>query len=77
MSVPGIRQTEGPDLSTFACPSCSTVGSLTLEPRLVARPLGTWSLAGQQPKTSANLIPHIVCTVNGCEFVKAPKGVGS
>lgn len=67
------RQVSGPDLSGFACPSCARVGTLTLEDRLVALPMGTWSLAGVQDKVSAVMVAHIVCSAEGCGFVKAPK----
>ena len=71
------RQVEGPDLSTFPCPSCQTVGSLHLDLReiRVARPLGTFSLSGVQTKLSvfSQLVPHIVCRSDGCDFVKTPK----
>lgn len=77
MSTTGIRQTGGPDLRTLPCPSCSTVGSLTVKPRLAARPAGTWSLAGQQPKMTASYVLHIVCTTDGCGFTKAPLGAGA
>ena len=69
-----MKQTEGPDLSTVACPTCQTVGSLSLQSRMVTCPLGTWSLAGQQLKTPAVEVPHVVCTAGGCDFAKAPKG---
>lgn len=62
-------------LARTPCPSC---GELTLtlevrdEPRLTARPLGTWSLAGYQPKVSAvvDIVswPYAVCTTDGCGF---------
>lgn len=36
-----------------ACPECGASGTVALRPVLVALPLGTWSLAGAQIKTSA------------------------
>lgn len=35
------------------CPNCGQSGGLTIGLRLVAKPLGTWSLSGAQLKTSA------------------------
>jgi hypothetical protein len=35
------------------CPACGQQGGLTIGMRLVAKPIGTWSLAGAQLKTSA------------------------
>lgn len=66
------RQVAGPALESVPCPSCARVGSLGLADRLVARPLGTWSLAGRQMKASAVWEVHIVCGADGCEFEKEP-----
>jgi hypothetical protein len=54
------------------CPRC---GELTLRftTRLEARPLGTWSLAGRQDKTSAVEWPYVVCDADGCDFEKRAK----
>ncbi len=44
------------------CPGCKQVGTLVLIPeKLVAKPLGTWSLSGAQMKTSAYVAPVIEC----------------
>lgn len=69
-SVRGMTSEE--TLKTLACPDCGTVGSLALGTRLTARPLGTWSLAGAQLKTSATEIPVLECSTQGCGFVKLP-----
>lgn len=61
-------------LKTLACPDCKTVGSVELTMRLVARPLGSFSLAGHQMKTSAVNMPVLACTTEGCGFWKPPKG---
>lgn len=53
------------------CPSCGTKGSLTLEMRLRAKPLGTYSLAGMQPKVAAIPWPYLVCSVSDCTFIVA------
>lgn len=52
------------------CPACSTPpGSLSLTETLEARPLGTWSLAGAQLKTSARSAPVLNCSVCGLRVV--------
>lgn len=56
------------------CPTCGRhTLVLELRPRLVTRPIGTWSLAGQQDKTSAREVdwPYAVCTADDCDFAKA------
>jgi hypothetical protein len=63
-----------PDLSVIACPDCKTVGSLELTTRLHARPIGSFSLAGQQMKVSAVTVHVLACTAGNCEFVKYPSG---
>jgi hypothetical protein len=47
---------------TTPCPRCYTVGTLTITHTLWALPLGTWSLAGAQPKTSARPRPQLGCS---------------
>jgi hypothetical protein len=64
-------------LATLPCPDCATVGSLRLGTRLRARPVGTWSLSGEQLKTSAVQVPVLECGVDGCGFVKFPSERGS
>lgn len=46
------------------CPRCG--GRLTLTPLLRAKPLGSWSLAGAQPKTVATLRFRAEC--DGCDL---------
>jgi hypothetical protein len=58
-------------LSQVVCPGCGEVGSLGVELRLVAKPIGSFSLAGAQMKVSAREGPHLVCTTVGCGFTKA------
>lgn len=58
------------ELRTTPCPLCGTVGSLRVEMLLVARELGTWSLAGQSMKTSATAWPSLTCATDGCEYVE-------
>lgn len=45
------------------CPGCGHSG-LRIEMRLLARPLGTFSLAGAQDKVSASEVPFLIC--DGC-----------
>lgn len=54
---------------------CPTCGRLTLRftTKLEPRPLGTWSLAGQQPKTSAVEWPYVVCDGDACDFEQRAK----
>ena len=54
-----------------ACPQCQAK-MFTLQNRLVARPLGTWSLSGAQMKVSAYEWPHLVC--GNCGAAYAAKG---
>lgn len=56
-------------LAEVPCPRCRNL-TLRVEERLESRPLGTWSLAGYQPKTSATPWPYAVCTTDGCGFKK-------
>ena len=58
-------------LSQVVCPGCGKDGSLGVELRLVAQPIGSFSLAGAQMKVSAREVPHLVCTTVGCGFTKA------
>lgn len=48
------------------CPGCQA-STLTVEYRLRAQPLGTFSLAGQQLKFSALEWPWVVCPGCGAE----------
>lgn len=55
------------DLSSVTCKYCGTSGKVRLEMRLVAKELGTFSLAGAQPKVSAYRWPWAVCDACGHE----------
>lgn len=46
--------------ATQTCPQCGTTG-FRVEFILAAKPLGTFSLAGAQMKTSAVRAPKIIC----------------
>jgi hypothetical protein len=52
-----------------ACPECG--GTLSVVEKFVAKPLGTWSLAGAQPKATGRFWPHLVC--DGCDLSKPAK----
>lgn len=61
-------------LSQIPCPNCD-LRNLYLGTGLVARPVGSFSLAGAQMKFSARDVPAIRCRTEDCNFVKFPKGV--
>lgn len=56
-------------LETSPCPQCGEVGKLRIEYRdkLVAKPLGSFSLAGAQMKVSARRVqaPFLCCDACG------------
>jgi hypothetical protein len=47
------------------CPSCGATGGLTLTPALVAKPAGSYSLAGAQDKTAAVDAARLTCPACG------------
>ena len=49
------------------CKHCGEEFPLRVEWRLVAKPLGTWSLAGAQMKTVATNTPFAICDNCGRE----------
>lgn len=49
------------------CLNCNKVGSLSIEIKLVTKPLGTFSLSGAQMKTTGRMLPVIMCSE--CGFV--------
>lgn len=54
----------------ITCPVCGHVGfRVEYRKRMVAKPLGTFSLAGQQDKVSAveEEVPAIICEGAGCD----------
>lgn len=59
----------GPPLETVLCPKCTYPGGLVLEKRLIAKPVGSFPLAGNQMKLSAVLAPVLKCTLPGCGMV--------
>jgi hypothetical protein len=48
------------------CPDCGSDGTISVWPVLVAKPLGTFSLAGAQMKVSA--VQAAVARCSACEF---------
>ena len=53
------------------CPTCNRVGTLYVEVKLVAKPIGSFSLAGAQTKVTAESKPFLLCSV--CHFTKMGK----
>jgi hypothetical protein len=53
-------------ITRTACPKCKEVGYLHIITRFVAKPLGTWSLAGAQVKTTGSMKPILKC--HNCDF---------
>lgn len=49
-----------------ACLTCNRVGTLYIEVKLVAKPIGSFSLAGAQMKVTAESKPFLLCSV--CDF---------
>lgn len=59
-----------PTVDNARCPACGAgPGTLAIVERLVAAPLGTYSLAGAQLKASARVRPVLTCTA--CALEKA------
>jgi hypothetical protein len=53
-----------------SCPKCGAgPGTLTLSKGMQALPIGTWSLAGVQLKTSAIEVPVVDCSACGLHVV--------
>ena len=53
---------------TATCPTCTTTGTLRVDLRMCANPLGTFSLAGAGMKVTARVRPVLTCTTPGCGF---------
>lgn len=60
-----------PSLDQIPCPTCKKT-TLRIVFRLVAKNLGTHSLAGEQLKLAAEGVPHIQCTECGYEQAAKP-----
>jgi hypothetical protein len=76
MDLPVTPERAAERLARVECPGCHGVGTLALEYLLVAKPFGTYSLAGAQPKVAAYEWPYLVCAAEGCGFAKAAKKEG-
>lgn len=48
------------------CPSCGVCGSLSVSQKFVAKPPSEYSLAGYQPKVSAEMKYELSCEM--CDF---------
>lgn len=58
------------NVAAAPCPVCAAApGCLTVTVRLVAKPLGSFSLAGAQVKVSAEECPVLHCSACGLEVV--------
>ena len=44
------------------CPGCTAAGTVTVQPVLVGKPLGTYSIAGVQPKAVAERKVALTCS---------------
>jgi hypothetical protein len=49
-------------LATAPCPNCGMPGTLSITMKFIARPLGTFSLSGQQMKVAAEERPVLGCS---------------
>lgn len=56
------------------CPACGQ-SRLRFTTKLESRPIGTFSLAGAQLKTSAIEWPYVVCDNETCDFEQRAKQV--
>lgn len=61
----------------LTCPNCGVTGTLQIVQRLLAKPIGSHSLAGVQLKTTAIEWPFLMCTVNGCGFQQVAEAPGA
>lgn len=48
-----------------ACPKCASVGTTSVRLALIAKPIGTFSIAGAQFKTSARQVAVAECSACG------------
>jgi len=58
-----------PTVEESPCPVCSATETLSLAMELVAKPLGSFSLSGQQMKVSATSRPVLSCSECGLRLV--------
>lgn len=59
-------------VAAIPCPRCGE-SRLRVTTKLESRPIGTWSLSGNQLKTSAVEWPYVVCDNETCDFEKRAK----
>lgn len=55
-------------IAQATCPGCQTKGTLSIVMKMVAMPIGGFSLAGTQPKVTARELPVLVCSDANCTF---------
>lgn len=48
-------------ITRTACPTCKVIGYLYMTSRFIIKPIGTWSLAGAQVKTTGTMAPVLKC----------------
>jgi hypothetical protein len=64
-----------PTIEESSCPACQAPpGSLRLDVKLVAAPVGTYSLAGVLPKVTARDRPVLTCTACPLDLVGETDG---
>jgi len=66
MTTPVNTGTARPNVADTPCPACGEK-TLTIEMRLTAAPVGTFSLAGVGMKVTAATKPWLICTNCGIE----------
>jgi hypothetical protein len=68
-----MKLTTDRPLADVPCPTCKRVGTLVLGSKLVAQPIGTYSIAGAQTKLVMEEIPSLTCTSENCDFTELAK----
>jgi hypothetical protein len=63
------------ELEHGPCPMCHRIGTARVARIFVAKPIGSFSLAGQQMKTTGSFVAVLSCT--GCEQTARLDGVES
>jgi hypothetical protein len=57
------------------CPACGAPGTVTVQPVLVGKPLGTYSIAGAQTKAVAERKVALTCSACGLLIMGRLEGV--
>lgn len=65
----GERESIERQVAAIPCPRCGHT-RLRFTTKLESKPLGTWSISGNQLKTSAVEWPYVVCDNDACDFEK-------